>query len=74
VSVTIEQIHNTQKQGLIKELSLSEQIFLQNEQQKLRTTAFLNFVLSLDQLCSFFIGRIIPTVVVSIIVGAPFID
>ena len=74
MSVTIEQIHNTQEQGLIKELSLSEQIFLQNEQQKLRTTAFLNFVLSLDQLSSFFIGRIIPTVVVSIIVGTPFID
>ncbi len=74
MSVTVEQIHNTQEQSFVKELSLSEQIFLQNEQQKLRTTAFLNFVLSLDQLSSFFIGRIIPTVVVSVIVGTPFID
>ena len=74
MSVTVEQIHNTQEQGFVKELSLSEQIFLQNEQQKLRTSTFLNFVLSLDQLSSFFIGRIIPAVVVSIIVGTPFID
>ena len=73
MSISIKKINNTKQKHFIQQLSFSKQIFPKNRQQKLGSSTFLDKVLSLDKLTSFFIQNVWSTIIISIIVSIPLI-
>ena len=72
--VAIVKVDDSQLQCLIEQLSLLEQIFLENTQQQLRPPTLLYHMLPLHQLRFLLLKNVLTVVLISIVPRIPLID